>query len=692
MSATMPPSEIWKYYIKIDKATARCKICGVIVNSFGNTVNLWNHQERKHNLQRENQKRKRSITISSTSSSTKSDEDPDVPSPLSPLATEQASNNDIIICSSHLNLIRFILNLFFIFIAQIQTITDYNPSLLFNTSSTSTRNTSTVLTNNPPPTKTVKSNIRNLTLIETLQKAKPFSESGHMTRTLNEALMFMVIKDHLPLDFVEGPGFKYFSKKAIPLYKVPSRRTFTRLLDAKYDILSARMQDIFTKVQRFNLTADIWTDKHTNSYLGVTVHFLSGCEMITATISVTPLDAPHDIQYISKMLEKTCHEWDIDKDKIKHIVTDNAANIVAATKNVFGPFKHVGCFAHMLNLVTEKAIEATPGLSDLINKVKSIVTFFKHSVNASDQLKAIQLQNGRTEGTLLKLIQSVSTRWNSTFAMIDRFIELSDIVGTLLLKYQNVNMLSGNELLELKELSRVLKPFDHATRDLSSEKTTSISKIIPMINLMKQLLVNIEVPVDASVTIALKKQLVKQIDIRFGQAENVETFALATILDPRFKKMYFRESLAHARAVSKLTAKITEMQRTEAKLVAEPSTLVMASDVENLWSLHDIMVASTSSQELNNFSDNSEELRLYLNSPLATRDTNPLQVWETLKEMYPHLYQIARDYLSRVATSVPAERLFSKAGSTATERRNRLTGKRLSKLLFMASLEESFFF
>lgn len=138
-----------------------------------------------------------------------------------------------------------------------------------------------------------------------------------MTGTLNEALMYMVVKDHLPLDFVEGSGFKYFSKKAVPLYKVPSRRTFTRLLDDKYDVLSARMRDIFSKVQEFNLTADIWTDTHTTkSYLGVTVHFLSGYEMTAATIGVTPLDASHDIRYISRMLEETCGEWNIDKAKV----------------------------------------------------------------------------------------------------------------------------------------------------------------------------------------------------------------------------------------------------------------------------------------------------------------------------------------------------------------------------------------
>lgn len=120
-----------------------------------------------------------------------------------------------------------------------------------------------------------------------------------MTKTLNEVLLFMVVKDHLPLDFVEVPGFKYFPRKAVPLYKMPSKRTFTRQLDAKYDVLSARMQDIFSKVQEFNLTADIWTDVHTTkSYLGVTVHFLSGYEMTTATIGIQPLESSHDTQYI----------------------------------------------------------------------------------------------------------------------------------------------------------------------------------------------------------------------------------------------------------------------------------------------------------------------------------------------------------------------------------------------------------
>jgi len=42
-----------------------------------------------------------------------------------------------------------------------------------------------------------------------------------------------------------------------------------------------------------------------------------------------------------------------------------------------------------------------------------------------------------------------------------------------------------------------------------------------------------------------------------------------------------------------------------------------------------------------------------------------------------------------VATSVPSERIFSKAGQVMTDIRNRLTGDNLNKLLFLGSLPEN---
>lgn len=62
-----------------------------------------------------------------------------------------------------------------------------------------------------------------------------------------------------------------------------------------------------------------------------------------------------------------------------------------------------------------------------------------------------------------------------------------------------------------------------------------------------------------------------------------------------------------------------------------------------------------------------------------------------MASMYPNLHKIARQKIGIIATSVPSERLFSKAGATLSKTRNRLQGKRMSKLVFMSSLEEDCF-
>jgi len=83
------------------------------------------------------------------------------------------------------------------------------------------------------------------------------------------------------------------------------------------------------------------------------------------------------------------------------------------------------------------------------------------------------------------------------------------------------------------------------------------------------------------------------------------------------------------------------------------------------------------------------ELNLYLKSSVVRLSDNPLHLWKDMKSVYPILSNIAIKYLSTVATSVPSERLFSKAGLTLSNRRNRLTPKHLNKLLFLQSLDDT---
>ncbi|KAI8123564.1 Zinc finger BED domain-containing protein 1 [Lucilia cuprina] len=86
------------------------------------------------------------------------------------------------------------------------------------------------------------------------------------------------------------------------------------------------------------------------------------------------------------------------------------------------------------------------------------------------------------------------------------------------------------------------------------------------------------------------------------------------------------------------------------------------------------------------------ELAQYLKRPVCPRHTNPIEEWEQYKQVYPNLYLIAQKYIGILATSVPCERLFSKAGLIITQRRNRLSSENLDQQLFLQNISEEDWF
>ena len=173
---------------------------------------------------------------------------------------------------------------------------------------------------------------------------------------------------------------------------------------------------------------------------------------------------------------------------------------------------------------------------------------------------------------------------------------------------------------------------------------------------------------------------------RFHQIEDSSLLTKATLFDPRFKKMHF-SLLAITSNVLRSVA--NEMNKVRGTAEAEPHQNFTADDTENddLWSYHDLKAASQV-VERDEPGGLPSELRHYLSQPTVPRTKNPLEFWEEVKFTYPSLYPLVRKYLSVLATSVPSERLFSKAGIIETERRNRLNPERLSRLVFLSSLEE----
>jgi hypothetical protein len=500
-------------------------------------------------------------------------------------------------------------------------------------------------------------------------------DGGSKAAEITNKLLFMIAKDTMPYQTVEKEGFKTFVKAIAPLYKLPCRKTTTTLMEEKYEVLSSLIKAQLSTTEHLSLTTDVWTDPlNVKSFLGITAHFLLNKQHKSVTIGVTELDERHTSEYLEKWLVSIAQDWKINKNSIVVVVSDSGANIKKAVKDAFGAEKHLSCFAHTLNLVPSKIIESDADISSLCKKVKTIVTYFKKSVAAADKLRNM---------SDLKLIQSVDTRWNSTHDMLNRFIQLSDTIGSILLQCPTAPpMLTASELQTIKEFGELLKPFESATKIVCGESYLTGSKVIPIVNTLRTALRSAKL--DTRTGERMKQLLLEQFCQRFDCVEQVSMLAIASILDPRFKRLHFCDKVACSHSVNKIT-----------RLVNNTISDNLASEIQNesievqrndFWSYHEDLVNLSRTREIVHHNQNEmpEDLRYYLNQPPIKMEDCPIKFWSLAS--HSPLSKLATKYLAIIATSVPSERLFSKAGRILNEARNRLSGEHLQQLLFLGSL------
>lgn len=66
-------------------------------------------------------------------------------------------------------------------------------------------------------------------------------------------------------------------KEAAPGYKIPSDKSFKKLLDEKYEALHNIYLEKFKGINHFSITCDVWSETMTmKSFLGVTIHYVKG--------------------------------------------------------------------------------------------------------------------------------------------------------------------------------------------------------------------------------------------------------------------------------------------------------------------------------------------------------------------------------------------------------------------------------
>lgn len=123
----------------------------------------------------------------------------------------------------------------------------------------------------------------------------------------------------------------------------------------------------------------------------------------------------------------------------------------------------------------------------IIKKCKKITSFFHRSSLATKALSRELLE--RKKGDVV-LMQSVYTRWNSSYDMLKSVDYALDAINVVLTTYDNnVPLLSATERKAIPQILRVLKPFVITTEKLSGDSYVTMSLVIPH---TKQILMQLE--------------------------------------------------------------------------------------------------------------------------------------------------------------------------------------------------------
>lgn len=486
----------------------------------------------------------------------------------------------------------------------------------------------------------------------------------------------MMVMDLLPVSIIEDRGFQQFLKVLDPKYTPPSRRTIMRFhLPSLYESRKHDLMKTLESITWCSFTTDLWTSRTTNGYITITCHYITGdWDMESAVLETAHVPEAHTGVNIADVLKKITDEWKISK-KIHCSITDGGSNIRNAVK--LNHWNNLHCFAHLLNLIVTDSISEVNEVMELISTVKRTVKFFKKSTKASEKLSQIQ---GRLNLPDHKLIQQVETRWNSVFFMLERYLEQHEAVSTTLCLQNRSDLVVSTEKNPIMAaIIEILRPFEVVTRELSSEKYVSASKVIPLARGLQRVTQSL-LSRSAGIAEELCQRLSYNMGQRFMSIEDKNVLAISTLLDPRFKKIPFSSEGTVARMSRQIITDAAALTGQSQIDTAPPTRPPPSSN--SVWEVFDQQVAASTSSRVPSISALTE-FDQYIKLPVLPRNENPLQWWKNNSHVFPSLQQVARVYLSTVATSVPSERLFSKAGELISAKRNRIKPKNVNMILFL---------
>lgn len=523
-------------------------------------------------------------------------------------------------------------------------------------------------------------------------------------------------------------------------YNPVSRTTVNRRLSELASEMDIKIKNKLEKAKTVSVTVDIWTDRCMRGFLGVTAHFIdmdaSNPTLQSLLLKCERFTGSHTGERIHDKFEEICEIFNI-KHKLDYIVCDNAANMKKAFTVCFptvmdedenevenNPLwedvaqdqqeevdaihkscrqQRLQCFAHTLQLVVRDGLKETKMLNSAMAKTTKLCSLLHSTCKLKEGFEA-------AFGPNRSIPSAISTRWNSTFRLVQAVTNLDSQMLNNLLEGQGHKelCLSSREWSQLNELVDILAPFLQATDLTQGEKVVTISAALPCVLSLNSHLIAMQST--ARHLVNLVKSLHKSLMHRFqGIFANVKMdttegnastlpfgdsiYMISALLDPSFC-FFWLEQDVHATEEVKNQVKQMIMDLIFAEMQKESPEENLNEDNEQEAAIAPVSAGPSkvqpqlfsgykkrkSSGGLNTFSVHTELMR-YITICCDEDDASCLDFWKKHRKTFPRLYSVAMRVLAVPATSAAVERVFSQSGLIMRPHRARMSANTLESLV-----------
>ena len=485
-----------------------------------------------------------------------------------------------------------------------------------------------------------------------------------------------------------------------------------------------------------SISIDIWSEDG-KSILAVMVYFIDNVFKLHEKLAfaVPFSDIEHKGDEIEREVKKVLAslgiglynpEAKIDTvaDETHASTTDEGSNVVKALKG----FEGSGCVDHKIQNCLEHATRGDR-ITQVTKKCQRIVAHFRRSDKGFKALKAINPVVTRPNG-------GSATRWGGKIDIYQWCGKYVDDLGAYVeppgcakpdddIDDNSLNKYSLNDeearivhqlaavLTHVKDLLAILEATLHPTSNL----------VLPYIGKMID---RLETSRSTTTTYRNKKEVIRdyeyhpkveevrslikdELERRFegDRVGHLEDLMICTILDPRFKNFDFKRATSAMKKSAKeylmgnFLDNFAPKREEPAPNDTEPESHspkrplkkqkvrgFLDSDSESEDEVEDEVEEEhvEEKQVVEAIDPRKEEVEKYLSLPQVdqSRDFDLLAWWKLHHHMFPHLANMARQYLACPASSAGVERLFSEAGDTHSAKRKNLKEETMMQLLFIS--------